>query len=223
MMLQNVGIYIQMPTKRHIRLQRTVLVRGAEVLALARQHGLLRPRDLADHKIPREYLARLCRQGRLERVARGLYRLPDHPATEFHSLAQVGKRLPNSVVCLLSALRFHEMTAQAPSEVWVAIDRKARRPKVDDLPVRLVRFSQPMLTQGNASHVIDGVAVRVTTPAKTVADCFKYRNKIGLEVALEALQDGVRERRFTLDDLWRMARLCRVANILRPYLEALTA
>lgn len=221
-MLQIVGFYKYMPTKRITRRTAHSSTREAEVLALARQHGLLRSRDLQAAQLPRAYLARLCARGQLERIARGLYRLPGHPATAGHSLAQVGKRLPEGVICLLSALRFHEMTTQAPAQVWVAIDRKARRPKVADLPVRRVRFAQPLLAQGVVTQLIEGVPVRVTTPARTVADCFKYRHKIGLDVALEALEAGVRERRFGLDELWAMARLCRVANVLRPYLEAVT-
>lgn len=193
-----------------------------QVLTLARANGLIRPRDLAAIGAPRTYLVRLCQQGQLERVARGLYRPVDFPATEFHSLAQVSKRLPGGVICLLSALRYHDLTTQAPGEVWVALSPKARRPRAADLPVRVVRFSPPVLTPGSAVHVIDGVPVRVTTPAKTVADCFKYRRKLGLDIAVEALRAGLRERRFSIDELWRMARLCRVAVVMRPYIEALT-
>lgn len=192
-----------------------------QVLALARQQGVLRPRDLDVVRVPREYLTRLVRRGQLERVARGLYRLPGAEVSEHHTLVQVAKHIPGAVVCLLSALRFHNLTTQAPTQVWIAIDRKARRPAVSDLPLRVVRFSGPALVAGIENHVLEGVPVRVTTPAKTVADCFKYRHKIGLDIALEALREGWRERRFSLDELWAMARVCRVANVMRPYLEFL--
>jgi len=165
---------------------------------------------------------RLCEAGKIERVGRGLYRLAGASVSEHHTLAQVGKRLPSGIICLLSALSFHGFTTQAPSEVWVALDRKAWLPAASDLPVRIVRFSGAGLRQGHRSHLIEGVSVRVTTSAKTVADCFKYRNKIGGDVALEALREGWRERRFTMDELWQAARLCRVANVMRPYLETLT-
>jgi len=135
---------------------------------------------------------------------------------------QACKRLPNGVACLLSALSFHGFTTQAPFEIWMAIDRKARLPKVEGVPVHIVRFSGEALTEGVERHVIEGVEVCVYCPAKTVADCFKYRNKIGLNVALEALRECRRERRCTMDDLWRFAKICRVANVIRPYLEALS-
>lgn len=191
------------------------------VLALARAAGILRSRDLAAHGIAREHLRRLHQRGRLERVARGLYALPGSQATQHRSLAEAAKRVPQGVVCLLSALRFHGLTTQAPFEVWLAIDPKARRPQVADLPLRIVRFSGPALDEGVEQHVIDGVPVRVYSPAKTVADLFKYRNKIGLDVALEALRDAWRGRRMTMAELWRYAQVCRVSTIMRPYLEAL--
>ena len=210
-----------MPTKRNTPDRKKTHTLSEQTLALAEAQGVLRPRDLAQHGIPREYLVRLLRRGQLERLGRGLYR-PTHAAIgEHHTLAQVGKRLPGGVVCLLTALRFHDLTTQSPPEIWVAIDSKARLPMVKDLPLRIVRFSGAALRQGNAAHVVEGVTVRVTTPAKTVADCFKYRNKIGLEVAIEALREGWRERLFSMDELWQAARLCRVANVMRPYLETL--
>ena len=142
--------------------------------------------------------------------------------SEHHSLAQATVRVPKGVVCLVSALVFHELTTQSPDEVWLAIDRKVRHPADGFPPLRVVRFGGEALTAGTAVHPIDGRAVRITTPAKTVADCFKYRNKIGISVAVEALREGWAKRRFTIDDLEAMARVCRVHNVIRPYLEALT-
>jgi len=148
--------------------------------------------------------------------------LPDQPVSEHASLAELAARYPQALVCLLSALQFHCLTTQSPPEVWVAFDRKARAPRVDYPPLRVVRFSGQALIEGVEEHVIDGVAVRVTSLAKTVADCFKYRNKIGLDVALEALREAWNAKRVKMDDLWHCARICRVANVMRPYLEALT-
>jgi predicted transcriptional regulator of viral defense system len=181
---------------------------------------VLRPRDLAPYGISREILRRLHAEGRLERRGRGLYVLSGTAMSEHEMLAQAAARVPHGVVCLLSALRFHGLTTQNPAEVWLAIDRKARAPKEPELPLRIVRFSGAALTAGVETHVVDGVRVRVYDPAKTVADCFKYRNKIGVDVAVEALRDCWRSRRCTADDLWRYAAVCRAANVMRPYLEA---
>lgn len=199
----------------------TALTSADRVLQLARQHGVLRARDLAPYRIARESLTRLTRAGRLVRVGWGLYVLPEADVTEFHSLAEAAQRVPSGILCLLSALRFHDLTTQAPFEVWMALSPKARQPRPGALPLRIVRFSGRALTEGIAEQVIEGVRVRVFHPAKTVADCFKYRNKIGLDVALEALRETWRAHRATMDELWRYAEICRVANIMRPYLESL--
>jgi predicted transcriptional regulator of viral defense system len=194
---------------------------GDEILAFARAHGVLRPRDLQAAGFRREALRRLCRSGQIHRIGRGLYMLPDAEVTEHHSLVEAAKRVPHGVVCLLSALQFHRMTTQAPFEVWLAIDRRARPPRPDVLPLRIVRFSGESLHAGVEEHCLEGVPVRIYSTAKTVADCFKYRNKIGLDVALEALRDYLRQRRGTIDELWECAEICRVARVVRPYLEAL--
>ena len=194
-----------------------------KVLELARKAGVLRPRDLDPLGIPRTYISRLHNAGHLQRIGRGLYVLPAANATEHRTLAEAAKRVPNGVICLLSALRFHELTTQAPFEVWIAIAEKAWRPRVDYPPLRIVRFSKAALREGVEEHRLEGVPVRVFGPAKTVADCFKYRNKIGLDVALEALRECWRERRCSMDDLWHFADICRVRNVMRPYLEAVAA
>ena len=196
--------------------------RKEQVLELARRGGVLRPRDLDAEGIPREYLRRLLGEGRLDRTGRGLYVVAGSKPTPNHTLAEVSKRVPHGVVSLLSALQFHELTTQAPFEVWLAIGEKARLPKVDYPPLRVVRFSGRALEYGIEEHRIEGVVVRVYSPAKTVADSFKYRRKIGLDVALEALRDCWRKRRATMDQLWSAAEACRVANVMRPYLESLT-
>lgn len=192
------------------------------LIELVRSQGLLRPCDLTAQGIPRVSLTRAVRRGQLERVGRGLYGLPGRQVSEHGSLAEVARRVPKGVVCLLSALRFHGLTTQAPFEVWLAIENKALAPQLDYPKLRIVRFSGAALTEGVEDHVVDGVTVRVTGVAKTVADCFKYRNKIGLDVALEALRDAWHAKRMTGDDLWHFAKVCRVANVMRPYLDSLS-
>lgn len=191
------------------------------VLRLASRRGLLRARDLARDRIPRATLSRLVASGQLTQVSRGLYALPKQSRSGQHQLAEVAARSPLGVFCLLTALRFHELTTQSPHEVWLAIPNKAHAPKLDYPPLRIVRFSGPSLSEGIESHTVDGAPIRVYSVAKTVADCFKYRNKIGLDVALEALRECRREKRASNDELWRYARLCRVANVMRPYLESI--
>jgi len=192
------------------------------ILDLAAERGLIRPRDLTERGLPTIALTRLVRQGRLQRVGRGLYALPDRPVSEHNALAEVARKHPQAIVCLLSALRFHDLTTQSPFEVWLAIPNKARAPKMDYPPLRIVRFSGAALTDGVEQYAIDGVPVRVTSVARTVADCFKFRNKIGLDAALESLQEAWRAKRASMDELWRYATLCRVANVMRPYMESLS-
>lgn len=184
--------------------------------------SILRTRDLEAHGIWRANLRDYVEQGILTRVGRGLYTLVGVEAGENHSLAEVGKRVPQGTVCLLSALRFHGLTTQQPHETWLALDGKARSPKADSLALRIVRFTGSALSEGREEHVIEGVPVKIYNPAKTVADCFKFRNKIGLDVALEALRETWRARRCGMSELMRYARVCRVANVMRPYLESLT-
>lgn len=167
------------------------------------------------------WLTRLQRRGLIDRVRRGLYSAVDADWTEHHSLAEVARQAPAGVICLLSALQFHDLTTQLPFEVWLAIDRKARVPKVMTPQVRVMRFSGLALTTGVEEHVIEGVPVRIFGPAKTVVDCFRYRNKIGFDVALEALRDCYRLRLATVDELWECAQQLRVGNVMRPYIESL--
>ena len=185
-----------------------------------RRLGLARPRDLTRLGLRREYVQRLTERGALVRVARGLYAVPDAEISTHRSLVEVARTVPAATVCLLSALRFHELTTQAPPEVWIALDVHAWRPRRTPFAVRTVYFSGAALTAGVDVHKIDGVPVRIYSAAKTVADCFKYRNKLGTEVAVEALKDYLKKYRRGVDALWRFARICRVANVMRPYLEA---
>lgn len=191
------------------------------IIQLAKKQGIVRPRDLEKIGIPREYLLRLMRQGVIERTGRGIYELADASPTEHHSLAAVAKEATNSVICLLSALRFHEITTQHPSEVWVGIHIRARSPKISTVSFRAIRYSDKTFKSGVGVHSIEGIAVKIFNPAKTVADCFKYRSKVGLDVAIEALRDTLREKKATVAEITRYAELNRVFRIMRPYIEAL--
>jgi len=197
--------------------------KAEKVLELAREQGVLRARDLASHGIPREYLVRLVQQGLLVRQSRGLYTLADQPMSPHHTLAQVAARVPDAVICLLSALSYHDLTTQQPFQVWLALPEKSRRPKLEYPPLRVCLFSQSAFRAGVEAHDIEGRQVKIYSPAKTVADCFKYRNKIGLDVALEALQDAWRKKRVSMHELEKYAEICRVSRVMRPYLEALVA
>jgi len=179
-----------------------------------------RRRDLAAQGVTANHLHRLIESGRVERVGRGLYRAKEAEITEYHTLIEAALLVPKGVVCLLSALRFHDLTTQAPFEVWMAIGNKSWRPTMGDVPLRIHYFSGRALTEGVERHEIEGVPVNIYSAPKTVADCFKFRNKIGVDVAIEALRDYLRKR-LPEKDLWRYAEVCRVRNVMYPYLEAL--
>ncbi|MGH9380903.1 MAG: type IV toxin-antitoxin system AbiEi family antitoxin domain-containing protein [Thermoanaerobaculia bacterium] len=190
-------------------------------LAIIEEKGLVRPKELETLGVSRALLYRLVREGLVERQARGIYTLAHHAPTAEHTLAQVAKRVPAGVFCLLTALRFHGLTTQAPAAVWIALPEKARIPRLDYPRLRVARFSGAALTEGVESHHLEGVEVRVYSAAKTVADCFKYRNKIGIDVAVEALRDFTRRHRGGATDLARFARICRVTRVMQPYLDAI--
>ena len=190
------------------------------VRELVQRQGVVRPRDLAELKLPAFYLHRLWQQGELELIERGLYRWPDAPVTEHHSLVEAVCKVPGGVVCLLSALSFHGLGTQCPEEVWIAIGRKAHLPQTE-LPLRVVRFAPAALRAGVRTHTIEGVEVPVTTVAKTLCDLAKFRRQVGFDVLEEALREGWEQQRFTLPELCRYARICRVAGVLQPYLEQL--
>jgi len=165
----------------------------------------------------------LVAAGEVEKVADGHYRLAAVEPTELETVAMVGAAIPTGIVCLLTALRVHEIGTQSPHEVWIAIHRKARRPTRLPARVRLVRFSGAMLTYGVVTRLILGVPVRITSPARTVVDCFRYRNKVGIDVAMEALRDAVSSRITTVSEIVRAAETCRIRTVIGPYLEALSA
>ena len=188
---------------------------------LLMQKTLLRPNDAVSSGYSRMYLTQLAKRGELRKVGRGLYASPLRKESEESGLAEVAIKHPRAVVCLLSALSVHGLTTQAPYEVWVAVGSKDRPPKMDYPPLRIVRFGGETLTEGSEVKLIEEIPVQITNLPKTIADCFKFRNKIGLDIALEALKEAWREKRVSIDDLWRYARLCRVQNVMRPYLESL--
>lgn len=192
-----------------------------QVLKAIEKMGLVRPAELEAVGISRRWLYRLVREGLVERQARGVYATSRHPLTAEHALAQVAKRVPAGVFCLLTALRFHGLTTQNPTDVWIAIPVKARRPRLDYPRLRVARFSGQALTEGIETHRIEGVQVRLYSAAKTVADCFRYRNKIGVDVAVEALRDYQRDHRGGGTELAHFARVCRVTRVMQPYLDAI--
>jgi len=192
-----------------------------QTLRLIEKLGLVRPRDLEAHGVSRAHLSRLVNQGLVLRRARGIYVAARHAPTEAHTLAQVAKRVPEAVFCLITALRFHDLTTQSAAEVWIALSEKARRPRLDHPRLRVARFSGGALFEGIEQHRVEGVVIRVYSAAKTVADCFKYRNKIGIDVAVEALRDFSRKHRGGANELARFARICRVSRVMQPYLDAI--
>ena len=196
-------------------------VNTERILKLIRNSGIVSAAEIHSRGIHHEYLRQMCARGELVRVGRGLYNLPDADVTIHYGLMLATKAVPRGVICLLSALRFHEIGTQAPHEVWIALDRRAARPQVRHPEMRIVRFSGKALTEGVDEYNIEGVQVRIYNIAKTVTDCFKYRNKIGLDVALEALHVVLRGRKCSIDELWKYAKICRVTKIMRPYMEAI--
>jgi predicted transcriptional regulator of viral defense system len=194
---------------------------GRTVLRLTRKLGMLRPRDLKSVNVPRVYLKQLVDRGELLKTGRGLYVVAGSSLTENHSLAEAAKLSPRGVICLLSALRFHGLTTENPAAVWIAIPRGARPPKSGAPALRPVWFSGQMMAAGIEHHIIQGVRVPVYCVAKTVADCFRFRNRIGVNIAVEALRDAWRNRKVTADALWKHAKICRVLNVMRPYFDSL--
>lgn len=192
------------------------------IFQLARERGILRSRDLAAKGLSRNSLARLVKANQMICLSRGLYVLPDKDLTEQSTLVEVAVKFPQSFFCLLTALQLHGLTTQTPSEVWLAVANYAREPKMDYPPLRVIRATGEVLEYGVDSMLIDGVVtVRVTSIERAIADCFKFRNKVGLDVAIEALQEAWRSKRLSMDELWRCAQVCRVSNVMRPYLESL--
>jgi predicted transcriptional regulator of viral defense system len=212
------GTYWHLPSIWYTR--SIVASKTKRVLGLAANQQIVRSKDASALGVPRNYLSRLVQKGLLKKVGRGLYSSTSSPATEHLSLIEATYKVPKGVLCLLSALQFHKFTTQAPHQVWMAIDVKAWAPRVASPAVRFVRMSGPALHFDAKEHAIRGGTLKVYTAAKTVADCFKFRNKIGMDTALEAFRECRRLKKASMDELWAAAKVCRVANVMRPYLES---
>jgi predicted transcriptional regulator of viral defense system len=184
--------------------------------------GVLRARELVACGMTRQRIKELADAGQLLHIGRGLYSLPESPVTEHHDLAQVAARVPHGVVCLTSALQFHQLTTASPWRVHLMLPRGSRPPHLDHPPITVVYATEAVYKAGVEEHKIEGVTVKVTSVAKTIADCFKYRSKIGLDVALEALKQVLEDRRATRADIRGFAKVCRVENVMRPYMDALS-
>ena len=193
----------------------------ARILELAREKGIIRSKDVEEGGCSRNYLYEMRRAGALRRLSAGLYALPDAPITEHSLLVEVAKRVPQGVVCLISALAYHGLSTQIPHEIWLAVPKGFRRPKIAYPPLNLTYVSGQAYSFGVMEHVMGGVTVRIYSPAKTVADCFKFRSKVGLDVALEALREVWRSRKATVDELMEAAEVDRVSKVMRPYLEVI--
>ena len=194
-----------------------------KILEYARNHGIFTAREAKKLGIHSQMLTRLVRDGTLERVTRGQYRVPDQDLTEHFSLTIAAQAVPSGIICLLSALSFHGIGTQFPAEIWMAIDRGTRRPGIHFPRLRIVRFSGQAFTTGVETHILEGQPVNIYSIPKTLADLFKYRNKVGLDVALEALREAWLERRFSMDELDYYAHICRVQRVMTPYLEAIVS
>ena len=196
---------------------------STRALDLLKARGMLRLRDFIAENIEPETLARLVRDEQVIRPARGLYQLPDTQIEAAYMLAEAAVLVPKGIVCLISALQFHELTLQVPSAVWMAIERTAWRPTISYPPIRFVRFSGWAMTEGVERYPIQSREVPITNPARTIVDCFRYRNKIGIDVAIEGLREGIRHRKFTPDQLWQYAKKARIWTVMRPYVETVVS
>ena len=192
-----------------------------KILKIARDKGIIRPKDIEAAGISREYLIQLHKEGRLERAGRGLYHLPGALMHESRNLAEVTIRVPHCVICLISALSFHGLTTEIPHAVWIAIENKRWTPKIDYPPVMTIRMSDAAIGYGVETHFVEKTPIRVFSAPKTIADCFKYRKQVGIDTAIAALKDGLMPNKCTVTDIWKAAQVCRVAAFMRPYLEAL--
>jgi predicted transcriptional regulator of viral defense system len=201
----------------------TTSTQRTQALKLLGARPMMRLKDFAAHGVGPETLARLVRDGIVARPARGLYQLADGAPDARRTLAEATALVPKGIVCLVSALQFHGLTLQMPSSVWMAIDRTAWRPRIDYPPIRFVRFAGSALREGIKRHRIEGIAVAITDPPRTIVDCFRYRAKVGIDVAMEGLREGLRQRKATSDQLWRHATKARVWSTMKPYVEATAA
>lgn len=199
------------------------LTQSERILRLARHQRLLSAADVRARGWSPQLLINLEQRGKLQRVTRGLYSLPDSQLSEHQSLVEVCRRIPKAVVCLLSALQFHEIGTQLPFEVWIALPEATQTPAIDHPPLRIARLRGGAYSQGIETIVEHGSAIRVYSMAKTITDCFKFRHKVGLDVALEALKDAWRQGKLDINQVTHFARINRVEKVMQPYLETVVA
>lgn len=192
-----------------------------KVLKLAEEKGIIRPKDVQEEGLPKKYIYRLYDQGKLEKIDRGLYKIPQKEFSESQMLLEVAKKAPKATICLLSALRFHEMTTQNPHRIWITIHNKDKKSEIN-VPLKVTRMTGKALTEGKEVHNVDDIPVKVYKPAKTVTDCFKFRNKIGLDIAIEALREYRSKDMGKMSEIWDYARMDRVQNVIQPYAEAMS-
>ncbi|HHT9959392.1 TPA: type IV toxin-antitoxin system AbiEi family antitoxin domain-containing protein [Legionella pneumophila] len=192
-----------------------------KVLQMASKTGIVRMSDLTERGITRATISRLVSENKLEKLASGLYCLPETEFSEKESLVIIASRVPQAVFCLLTALQIHDLTTQLPRKVWIAMPKGSHPPKMDYPPLKMVQYSDEAFSEGIEIIESDNIKLRVYNFAKTIADCFKHRNKIGLDVAIEALKEAYTKNKVTVDELWHYAKICRVANVMRPYIEAI--
>ncbi len=195
--------------------------RKTQILEIVKEKGVIKAGDIEAEGISRSYLYILHNSGLLQKITRGLYALPDTHVTEHITLIEIAKRVPNAVVCLISALSFYDLTTQLPHEIWITIPRGSWRPKFDYPSLNLTYASKETYSYGILEHKLNRVSVKIYSPAKTIADCFKFRNKIGLDIAIEALRNGWETKKVDMDELVKAAKICKVSKIIRPYLEAI--
>ena len=194
----------------------------ATLIRLAKKQNIIRPCDIEKFNIPRMSLSRLIDKGIFEKIGRGLYRLTDADYSEYETLKMVSIKVPQSVFCLLTALEIHQLTTQLPREVWIAMPTGSHKPTIDYPPINMVTYSKTALTSGIETHKKDNVSIHVYSIAKTIADCFKHRNKIGSDIAITALKEAIEKNRVSNDELWHFAKICRVSRVMQPYIEALS-
>jgi predicted transcriptional regulator of viral defense system len=195
--------------------------RKQQILQLADASGIIRAKDAEMAGISRNYLYEMHREGLLEKISTGLYTLPDTPVTENSTMAEVSKRIPHAVASLISALIYHGLTTQLSPDIWLTVPKSSRKPKIKYPPLNLTYVSGTAYSFGIQKHIINGVSVKIYSPAKTVADCFKFRSKVGLDVAIEALHNARHSRKATMDELMEAAKVDRVLKIMNPYMEAI--
>ncbi len=191
-----------------------------KIIRMVKKQGTVSAATLTKAGISSGILCYMANKGMLRRVSRGVYALPDYEPVH-ETFSSVALKIPNGVICLLSALQFHELTTQMPYETWVAIEKGSNYPRNLKIPVRIIQLTGENFSTGIQTFTEDGIKIKVYNPAKTVVDCFRFRNKIGTEVAVEALRDTLKQKKATSDEIWEYARRCRIARVMRPYMEAI--